>query len=143
MTTTYEGIAGAMTLMRAIEDPEQYDTGHIPQLRHVLVELAQRVISLGNLANEMEVERMKVQEFYDEGNMGVASATALNYISCNRDALREIAKAMHGKVRVDLGNLDDSPTLREVNERRGYRESEPDGPVADSVDGYTIKPGEE
>ena len=60
-----------------------------------------------------------MDELFEEGNMGLASSLAMEYMKKDLDALREIATAMRGRVRVDLGNLDDSPTVREVNERRG------------------------
>ena len=135
MTVLREGMAGIMDVLRIIEDPEEYEPGHIPELRKLLTDLAHRVLSLGNLANEIDAERVKVDELFEEGNMGLASSLAMEYMKKDRDALREIATAMRGRVRVDLGNLDDSPTVREVNIRRG---AELDGPVADSVDGYKV-----
>ena len=113
----YEGIAGALALLKAIESPEEYEPGHIPQLRHVLTELAQEVISLGNLANEIDFEHDMVEEFFEEGNMGLASSLAMEYMRGDLDALKKIAEAMRGKVNFDL---EASQTLREVNERRGY-----------------------
>jgi hypothetical protein len=135
MTVLREGMAGIMDVLRIIEDPEEYEPGHIPELRKLLTDLARRVIQLGGLANDIDAEVQKVREYFDEGNIGVAAATGIEDLKSARDALREIATAMRGRVRVDLGNLDESPTVREVNERRG---SEPDGPVADSVDGYKV-----
>jgi hypothetical protein len=125
-----------MDVLRIIEDPDEYETGHIPELRKLLTNLAHRVISLGNFANDIDAERVKVEDLFEEGNMGLASSMAMEYMKKDRDALREIRKAMIGRVRVDLGNLDESPTVREVNIRRG---AEPDGPVADSSDGYKVQ----
>ena len=125
-----EGLAGAMDILRMIENPDEYEPGHIPELRKILVALVIRVISLGNLANEIDANRRAVQEFFDEGNMGLAASMAITDMANARNRLREIEMGMVGKVRVDLGNLDD-------------RQSEPDGPVAESSDGYKVTEMEE
>jgi hypothetical protein len=136
VTVLREGMAGIMDVLRIIEDPEEYEPGHIPELRKLLTDLAHRVLALGNLANEMDREINGVRRNADLQNYGLSAGMALECMEGDRDALREIATAMRGRVRVDLGNLDESPTVREVNERRG---AEPDGPVADSVDGYKVQ----
>lgn len=130
MTTNREGMAGAFDILHHIDDPEEYEPGMIPEIRRILTDLAQKVIALGNLANRIETERRKVQELFDEGNMGLASSTALEYMDRDRVALQEIATAMRGKVRV--GNPFDDP-----------RYGSPDSPEANSNDGHTIKAGEE
>ena len=148
MSEELSGIAGIKALLKKMQDPEEYETGQRAELEHMVNGLAAEVMALGNAVLQAREMKEELEETMEQGWMATAASTAFLRLTGGLPGtegpgliahLEGIGRAMAGKVRIDLGNLDDSPTLREVNARRGHdRQSEPDGPVADSSDGYKI-----
>lgn len=117
MTVTRKGMAGVFDILRKIENPEEFEPGMIPEIRRILTEVAQGVIALGRLANEIDAQRKQVKALFDEGNMGLASATAIDYEDTDRSALLRIAEEMRGSVEASPDSQhDDGYKVNEMEE---------------------------
>ena len=117
MTITRKGMAGVFDILRKIENPEEFEPGMIPEIRRILTEIAQGVIALGRLANEIDAQRKQVKAFFDEGNMGLASAIAIDYEDTDRSALLRIAEEMRGSVEASPDSQhDDGYKVNEMEE---------------------------
>ena len=119
----YEGISGLSALLTELESAD-YKTGMLPEMRRILTNLAQYAIQVGRIVNDIERDRQEIGSFIDRQEYGTASGHAYASLLIHRDNLKECASDLVGRVRLD-------------------DESQPDGPVADSNEGYILKEGEQ
>jgi len=132
MSEILEGIAGIKEIIRRMQDPEECDPGQIPQLDHLVNVLAELVMGLGNAILQTREIKRELEENIDQGWFATAASMVLVRLSGGMPGvdgpgliahLETISRAMAGKVRLDLGNLDESETLGEINRRRGFESS--------------------
>ena len=87
MSAVYEGIQGAQELLRRLQDPEEFETGDMAELKALLTHLGVFVV---RTATTVDRHITSVEDLHEEGNVSTASALAIDYMRQFRDNLKEI-----------------------------------------------------